>query len=165
MPSQLQLLHVALSSVPSRNNLTWKSVENYPAQTHYDDICNYKPSWDPAVVLFHISSQRFILHPARGICSPGLGWETRPGGVLRTEGVLVLVDRIQLPGEGGMTVRWAEHSTIISLHHHTTTTPRDGFHSFRAKQKKRHPGLVLALSRTSPQRENRWCIEKLDVRG
>ena len=39
MPSQL--LHVPATE-PRLHNLTWKSVENYPAQTHYDDICNYK---------------------------------------------------------------------------------------------------------------------------
>ena len=39
-PSPPLVLHVPVSLLPLPHNLTWKSVENYPAQTHYDDICN-----------------------------------------------------------------------------------------------------------------------------
>ena len=71
------------------------------------------------------SNQPAISHFMRGLYRPVLGWQAWQGGDWGSVGVLVLVDKTQLPGEGGLTVRWPLNYHILTPHHTTPhhTTP------------------------------------------
>ena len=133
-PSYCMCLPVCHSlCVPRLHNLTWKSVENYPAQTLYDDICNYKCCSELRSNNRTILWFRFLVLDS--------DWEVSREE-RRRGGVLVLVDRACSCLE---RVEWlsGEHWTIISLHHNNTP-PR--LHSLEAKQNSTQEGLLWQLA-------------------